>query len=121
MDYFSCRKEQKKELQKRLNNGIRTCLSYNRIDHIIIDRMHHEMGLSSLEQRRSIQLMKLMFVRSKKIECLQVPTRVLRGNCKIKFKPMSKCSGKYMNSPLYRGSILWDQLEKCIKKAMYYH
>ena len=35
-----------------------------------------------------------------------------RGNVKIKFKLMTKCSGKYLGSPLYRGSILWDELEK---------
>ena len=114
---ISCTKEQKRELQKRQNNAIRTCLSYNRIDHITIDRMHNEMGLISLEQRRSIQLLKLMYARSKKVECLKMPVRTLRGNCKIKFKLMSKCSGKYMNSPLYRGSILWDQLEESIQKS----
>ena len=35
-----------------------------------------------------------------------------RGNTKTKFKLMTKCTGKYLGSPLYRGSILWDKLEK---------
>ena len=35
-----------------------------------------------------------------------------RGNVKIKFKLITKCSGKYLSSPLYRGSQLWDKLEK---------
>ena len=34
-----------------------------------------------------------------------------RGNVKM-FKLMTKCSGKYLGSPLYRGSILWEKLEK---------
>ena len=114
---ISSTKEQKRELQKKQNDAIRTCLSYNLVDHIAIDRMHYEMGLISLEQRRSIQLLKLMFVRSKKPGNLKIPVRLLRGNSKPKFKLMSKCSGKYINSPLYRGSILWDQLEENIQKS----
>ena len=66
--------------------------------------------------RLLIQLLKLMFVRSKKVECLKIPARLLRGNSKVKFKLMSRCSTKYMNSPLYRGSELWDKLEECIQK-----
>ena len=31
-----------------------------------------------------------------------------RGNIKTKFKLMTKCSSKYLNSPLYKGSLLWD-------------
>ena len=28
--------------------------------------------------------------------------RVFRGNAKVRFQLMSRCSGKYMNSPLYK-------------------
>ena len=35
-----------------------------------------------------------------------------RPNTKTKFKLMTKYTGKYLGSPLYRGSILWDKLEK---------
>ena len=35
-----------------------------------------------------------------------------RANVKIKFKLMTKCSGKYLGSPLYRGSMLWNNLDK---------
>ena len=38
-----------------------------------------------------------------------------RGNTKKKFKLPSKCTSKYINSPLYRGSVLWDNLEKCVQ------
>ena len=38
-----------------------------------------------------------------------------RGNLKTKFRQMSKCSGKYLGSPLYRGSILWDKLDKNVQ------
>ena len=114
---MSCTKGQKEELQKRQNNAIRTSLLYKRAEHVTLDRLHCEMGLLSLEQRRTVQLLKLMYNRSKKIECTKKPVRLLRGNCKTKFKLMTKCSSKYMGSPLYRGSILWDQLPSCVQKV----
>ena len=43
----------------------------------------------------------------------------LRGGLQFSFLKITpskdtsyKCSGKYLGSPLYRGSILWDELEK---------
>ena len=54
---------EKKDLQKRQNNAIRTCLMYNRKDHITTDRLQNRMRLVSLEQRRNIQLLKLLYVR----------------------------------------------------------
>ena len=62
----SCTLEQKRDLQKRQNDAIRTCLMYRRREHITLDRLHNEMRLISLEQRRNIQLLKLLYVRSKK-------------------------------------------------------
>ena len=29
---------------------------------------------------------------------------------------MTKCSGKYLGSPLYRGSILWDKIDKHVQE-----
>ena len=107
---MSCTLEQKRELQKRQNNAIRTYLLYKRRDHITLDRLHAEMNLLSLEQRRIVQLLKLIFVRSKKVRYIKKPIRVLRANAKVQFKLMSKCSSKYLNSPMYRGSVLWNAL-----------
>ena len=125
----ACTLEQKNELQKRQNNAIRTCLLHDRREHVTIDRLHEEMGLISLEQRgwihplcleqrRNIQLLKLMFSRSKNILCIKEPVRALQGNGKIKFKLMSRCTGKYLNSPLFRGSVLWDKLTANVQKLM---
>ena len=77
----SCTLEQKRELQKRQNNAIHTCLLYNQVDHITIDRLHNEMHLISLEQRRNVQLLKLMFIRSKTPLYIKKAARNLRGNC----------------------------------------
>ena len=89
-----------------------------RDEHITIDRLHSEMNLVSLEQRRNIQLLTLKFYRSKNEAYIKKPVRILRGNRKIQFKLMTRCTGKYLNSPLYRGSTLWDTLPEEIQHAV---
>ena len=55
---ISCTLGQKRELRKLQNRGIRTCLLYHRREYISIQRLHK---ILSLEQRRQIQLLKLLF------------------------------------------------------------
>ena len=62
--------------------------------------------------------MKLMFFRSKNEVYIIKPVRTLRANRKIQFKLMSRCTGKYMNSPIYRGSTLWDILSEDIQHVV---
>ena len=112
---LACNLGQKRELQRIQNSCIRTCLLYNRVEHVSIDRLHHEMKIISLEQRRRVQCLNLMYRLSKKpiyIKCARVNTR---GNIKTRFNLMSKCTTKYLNSPLYRGSNLWDILDKNVQ------
>ena len=78
------------KLQKRQNSAIRTCLLYTRREHITISRLHNEMKIISLEQRRNIQLLKLMYHRSKKDVYMKKHVWLLRANAKIQFKLMSK-------------------------------
>ena len=63
---LSCTLGQKRELQRIQNSCIRSCLLYNRVEHITIERLHHEMKLVSLEQRRQVQCLTLMYRLSKK-------------------------------------------------------
>ena len=109
---LSCNLGQKRELQRIQHNCIRTCLLYNRIEHITIERLHQEMRLVSLEQRRQIQCLNLIYILSKKESNIRKNNVNTRANVKIKFHLMTKCSGKYLGSPLYRGSILWDNLDE---------
>ena len=55
---------------------------------------------------------KLMYRLSRNEMCIRKTNVNTRGNIKIKFKLMTKCSSKYLGCPLYRGSLLWDKLEK---------
>ena len=70
------------------------------------------MKVISLEQRRQIQCLNLMYRISKKPMYIKHVNINTRGNTKVKFKLMSKCTSKYLNSPLYRGANLWDGLDK---------
>ena len=38
-----------------------------------------------------------------------------RVNTNKKFRLMTKCSSKYLNSPLYRGSTLWNSIDKDVQ------
>ena len=117
---LSCNIGQKKELQCLQNSCIRTCLLYNRIEHITIERLHGGMKLVSLEQRRHMQCLNLMYRLSKKevyIKNIDVNTR---GNVKTKLRLMTKCSSKYIGSPLYRGATLWDKDIQVLPHAKYF-
>ena len=106
---------QKRELQRIQNSCIRTCLLYNRMEHVPIVRLHQEMNLISLEQRWRVQCLKLMYRISRKPVYLKKTNVHSRGNRKVKFKLMTKCTSKYLNSPLYKGATLWDEIEKNIQ------
>ena len=112
---LSCTLGQKRELQQIQNSCIRSCLLYNRIEHITIERLHREIKLVSLEQRRQVQCLTLMYRLSRKVVYIKRNNINTRGNVKIKFKLMARCSGKYLGSPLYRSSQLWDNLDKSIQ------
>ena len=47
-----------------------------------------------------------------------MPVRVLRGNVKVRFKLMTQCTGKYLKSPIYRGSALWDTLTPEVQRSV---
>ena len=93
---LSCNLGQKRELQHTQNSCIRTCLLYNRIEHITIDRLHTEMRIMSIEQRRQFQCLNLMYNLSRNLMYLTECDVNTRGNLKIKFRLMKKCSGKYL-------------------------
>ena len=83
-----------------------------------LERMHNEMRLLSLEQRRNIQLLKLLYARSREAAYIKHPACVLRDDVKIRFRLMTKCSGKYLKSPLFRGSVLWDTIATDVQRSV---
>ena len=54
----------------------------------------------------------------RRLDNIKKHVRVLKANAKIQFKLMSKFSGKYLNSPLYRGSSHWDTLPNIVQQSL---
>ena len=58
-----------------------------------------------------------MYLHSK-IECnLKIPVRLTRAVSKIVFKIATKCTGKYLNSPFYKGTMYWNQLSSLDQRS----
>ena len=58
-----------------------------------------------------------MYLHSKNVDNLKVPSRPTRAMHKVIFKTATKCTGKYLNSPLYKGVLLWNLLDSNIQKS----
>ena len=102
---------QRHELQILQNNALRLCKRYCLLDRVPICRLHCECNLIGLEQRRRRQLLRLMYLHSKIGDNIKKPVRVTRAISKIVFKTASRCTGKYLNCPFYKGTILWNILD----------
>ena len=51
-----------------------------------------------------------MYLHSKNDNNVKKPVRLTRAVTKIVFKTAVKCTSNYMNSPFYKGTLLWNQL-----------
>ena len=60
--------------------------------------------IQSLEQRRNLQLLKLMYQQSKNIGNIKPVVRPTRAAEKIVFNVPTKCTTKYLSSPYYLGT-----------------
>ena len=109
---YSCTIGQKKELQTLQNNALRMCKSYYLLDRISIVRLHEECKILGLEQRRRKQLLRLMFLHSKNAGNIKQQARVTRTTVKLVFKTPAKCDGKYLGSPFYKGTLIWNNLSR---------
>ena len=101
-----------RDLQVLQNNALRLCKQYCLLDRIQIDRLHHECTIIGLEQRQCRQLLRLMYLHSKVEDNITMPKRVTRAFSNIVFKTSTRCTGKYLNSPFYKGTTLvWNNLD----------
>ena len=118
---ISCTAGQMYELQVLQNNAL--CLSkrYHLLDRIRIDRLHTECKILGLEQRRRKQLLRLMYLHSKVEMNIKTPVRPTRAMIKVVFKVPIRCMGKYFNSPFYKGTILWDNIDRDLQRVTNEH
>ena len=115
---ISCTVGQRQELQILQNNALRLCKRYHLLDRIRLCDIHEECTIIGLEQRRRKQLLRLMYLHSKTVDNLKKPVRLTRAVNKITFKTAGKCTGKYLNSPFYKGTLLWNDLNVDLQKSL---
>ena len=107
---ISCNKSDRHDLQVLQNDALRTCFNVKRRDKLSVARMHKQAKLLSLEQRRSLQLLQLMYLHRNNMENLRVMNRNTRAAQRDHFNLERYNNIKYKNSPYYKGSELWDLL-----------
>ena len=120
MDYagflsIACNKDKKGDLQVLQNDALRFCSKNAHTDKILLVELHKKANLASLEQRRCMQLLSLMYKLSKIESNRKIGARNTRQRTKFEFIVDNKIGTKYANSPFYKGCKLWDKLTKDIQ------
>ena len=113
----ACNKNKKNGLQIMQNDALRFCNNTRRNDKVTLVELHNKAKLASLEQRRCVQLLSLMFKISKIEENRAVAVRMTRQQVKYVFRLDNRVGTKYSHSPYYVGSMLWDKLPRDIQFA----
>ena len=88
------------------------------VDHVTIYRLHAEANLQSLEQRRVFQLLKLLYDCSRDRRYLKITAKRTRAEAKNVFDIPGKCTAKFLNSPFYKGTQIWNTLPVDVQRAM---
>ena len=112
---ISLSKDKKHDLQVMQNDILKICNKSKLSDRISIEHLQIKSKLLSLEQRREKQLLMLMYIHSKNNNVRKIPGRETRNANKFTFKTAPKIGTKYGNSPFYRGTILWNKLERDVQ------
>ena len=107
---ISCNKSDRHDLQVLQNDALRTCFNVKRRDKLSIASMHKQSSLLSLEQRRSFQLLCLLYQHKADAQNLIVANRQTRAADRIQFHIERHNICKYKNSPYYKGVELWKSL-----------
>ena len=94
------------------NNALRLSLRYKLADHVSIEQLHREAKLQSVEQHCLFHLLKILYNYSKSVDHVKPDRRLIRAGNKIVFKLPTRCSERYLNSPLYVGAKIWDNLHE---------
>ena len=121
------------DLQVLQNNALRICYNIRRRDRQSIRNLHLDANLLSLSQRRSIQLLSLMYNHKKCLDVRRVANRFTRNANRFIFYTERYNNVKYRNSPYFKGAEMWNNLpietihsdnifefKKCLKKNLVY-
>ena len=107
---ISCNKSDRRDLQTIQNDALRTCYNVKRRDRLSMSAMHKKSQLLSLDQRRTLQLLNLMYMHKNNPYNLRVAPRQTRGADRQQFKVERYNNLKYKNSPFYKGAEFWNLL-----------
>ena len=106
---ISCNKSDRHE-QILQNDALRTCFNVKRRDKLSIATMHKRANLLSLEQRRTFQLLHLMFIHKENVDNLRIPERNTCAAQRDQFYVERYNTIQFKNSPFFKGSELWKLL-----------
>ena len=106
---ISCNKKDRGDLQVIQNNCSRTCYNVKLLDRLTLNEMHLEAKLASLEQRRQLQLLCLMYIYKNFANVERIFARNTRQGRRFNFC-VDNYKYKYKSSPYFKGTILWDRL-----------
>ena len=107
---LSCNLEDRRKLQKCQNDALRLCTQHRLTDRIRIVDLHAKCNIISLEQRRRIQSLLLMYKKSKDLSLHKVFARNTCGSDRIVFKTDQYEGTLSKRSPYFIGSKMWDAL-----------
>ena len=111
---LSCTLEDRRELQRCQNGALRLCTNTRLTDRIKIQDLHSKCNIISLEQRRRIQLLLIMYKKkSKDVSLRKFCPRNTRGSNRFVFKTDHFEGTLYKRSPHFQGSKLWELLPLC--------
>ena len=105
-----------RRLQTQQNNGLRICTRSKVID-ISINQLHKTCKVARLETRRKKQLACLMYRHTTNPENCVIQRNRTRSDKKVKMKVERPHREKYRKGPLYRGMLIWDELDCYIQDA----
>ena len=108
--FIDCTKSDRYDLQVIQNDALRTCLNVKRRDKLSILNMHTKANLLSLEQRRTLQLLNLMFMHKNNPVNLRPAVRNTHAADRDQFYVERYSNYEYRNSPFYKGTELWKLL-----------
>ena len=114
---ISCNKSDRHDLQVIQNGALRTCFDVKRRDKYSVVKMHKQAKLLSLEQKRSLQLLHLMYLHKNTIDNMRILNRNTRAARCEHFYVERYNNIKYKNSPFYEGAELWDLLPLYITES----
>ena len=107
---ISCNKSDRGDLRVIQNNCLRTCYDVRLRDRVTLINMHEQANLVSLEQRRQVQLLSLMYIYRNFVNIQRIFARNTRQGERYNFRVDNYQSRKYKNSPYFKGTVLWDLL-----------